>query len=201
MSSNNHSDKTTRLLTQLRSPPQTKEQRTAVGTGLFLPNHSGVTKYINERTPQFEHIKIVSQTALHALNVTSTQTATENSTAANINSVNVESSAMWLSGYEKDRGTLKITHNYPGVSDANAAAISINLADATSAARGIFLDTDGGTGDFIYLRNNGNIKFRIDKDGVVICTTLQPSDGATGSFTTADAKTVTVTNGIITSIV
>ena len=38
-------------------------------------------------------------------------------------------------------------------------------------------------------------------DGDIDCATCTVGNGATGSFTTVDSKTVTVTNGIITSIV
>lgn len=41
----------------------------------------------------------------------------------------------------------------------------------------------------------------IDKDGLVTVGSMKVTNGATGSFTTVDLKTVTVTNGVITSIV
>lgn len=204
--SKNHSDKTTRLLTQLRSPPQPKEQRTAVGTGLFLPNHSGVERYINQRAT-FEHLTVSCQTSQHALNVVQHQTSGDNITAVNVTSLDVDSSAMWLTGHENDKGTLKIAHVYPNVSDANAAAISIDLQGASSACQGIFMDSDGSTGKMAQWRNNGVNKFEVYSNGDVTaagsvsCASVVPTNGASGSFTTADAKTVTVTNGIITSIV
>ena len=78
------------------------------------------------------------------------------SVAMNAVSDNEDDSAAWIRGHEKDRGTVKITHEQPGVSDANAAAVSIDLRGATTAARGIFIDAEvGSTGDPIAVRNGG----------------------------------------------
>lgn len=41
----------------------------------------------------------------------------------------------------------------------------------------------------------------LEVSGTVTCSAVVPANGATGTFTTADSKTVTVINGIITSIV
>ena len=204
--SKNHSDKTTRLLTQLKGPPKF-ERRTPIGTDLWLPNHSGVEKFISTHGTSFEHITISSQSSQHALNVVQHQTSGENITALNISSLDVDSSTIWVTGHENDKGTLKISHVYPNVSDANAAAISIDLQGASSACQGIFMDSDGSTGKMAQWRNNGVNKFVVESDGDVIaagsvtCASVVPTNGASGSFTTVDGKTVTVTNGIITSIV
>ncbi|GAA2100351.1 hypothetical protein GCM10009759_33080 [Kitasatospora saccharophila] len=80
-----------------------------------------------------------------------------NGAAINAVSTNPDSSAMYLSGVEKGRGTLKITHTgYDDGSDKNAAALSIDLKVAGTAAQGIYLTaTDGATqGNLIALRNN-----------------------------------------------
>lgn len=82
--------------------------------------------------------------------------------ALNVISDNRESSAMYLSGHELDRGTFKVTHTNGGTTptaDASAAAISIDLRRGTNtgtAAQGIFLTATEGptTGSLITLRNS-----------------------------------------------
>jgi len=80
--------------------------------------------------------------------VTVYQAATSGSAAAlNVVSDNPGTSAMYLSGTETGRGTLKISHRgYADGSDLNAAALSIDLKTAGTAAQGIYLTaTDGAT--------------------------------------------------------
>ncbi|BAJ31309.1 MULTISPECIES: hypothetical protein [Kitasatospora] len=77
--------------------------------------------------------------------------------AINAVSKNPDTSAMYLTGVEKARGTLKITHlGYGDASDKNAAALSIDLRTAGTAAQGIYVTaTEGATqGNLIALRNN-----------------------------------------------
>ncbi|MEV4557405.1 hyaluronoglucosaminidase [Kitasatospora sp. NPDC049285] len=77
--------------------------------------------------------------------------------ALNVASDNPDTSAMYLSGTEKGRGTLKIAHKgYADGSDQNAAALSIDLQTSGTAAQGIYLTaTTGPTrGSLIALRNN-----------------------------------------------
>ena len=77
--------------------------------------------------------------------------------ALNVTSANPDTSAMYLSGKETTRGTLKISHNgYADGSDANASALSIDLKASGTASQGIFLTaTDGPTkGALLVLRNN-----------------------------------------------
>lgn len=89
--------------------------------------------------------------------------------ALNVVSDNTQSSAMYLSGTEENRGTLKITHRKPTASDASAAALSIDLTGASTAARGIFLTstTGGTTGDLIGVRNNSRDDFVVKGTGRV----------------------------------
>jgi hypothetical protein len=90
-----------------------------------------------------------------------------NNAGLSVVSANAAFSACELSGRETSHGTLKISHVNPGPhgkSDANAAAISIDLraggAEGT-AAQGIFLkSTTGGT--------SGKILNYVDSDGVTI---------------------------------
>lgn len=79
----------------------------------------------------------------------------------NLISDNPGASALQVSGIDSGTGTVKITHRKPGVSDANAAALSIDLQDGAgngdTAAKGIFITATEGatTGDLIDIRNNG----------------------------------------------
>jgi hypothetical protein len=98
-----------------------------------------------------------------------------NNAALNVVSSNTAFSACEVSGHEAAHGTLKISHVNPGpdpTSDANAAAISIDLQAATAggtAAQGIFLkSTTGGT--------SGKIMNYVDSTGVTIFALL--ADGS-----------------------
>ncbi|GAA3010358.1 hypothetical protein GCM10020229_22550 [Kitasatospora albolonga] len=90
--------------------------------------------------------------------VTVYQAGTSGSAVAlNVVSDNPGTSAMYLSGTETGRGTLKITHRgYADGSDLNAAAISIDLQTSGTAAQGIYLTSTTGstTGNLIALRNS-----------------------------------------------
>ncbi|MFJ8233396.1 hyaluronoglucosaminidase [Streptomyces sp. NPDC094448] len=90
--------------------------------------------------------------------------------ALNIVSDNPDNSAVYLTGREKTRGTLKISHiGHADGSDADAAAVSIDLKTAGTATQGIFLTaTDGATtGNLICLRNNGRDDFVVKGSGRV----------------------------------
>lgn len=90
--------------------------------------------------------------------------------ALNVVSDNPQSSAMYLSGKETNRGTLKIAHiGQADGSDSSAAAISIDVQTSGSAARGIFMtSTSGGqTGDPIVVRFNGRDDFVVKPSGRV----------------------------------
>lgn len=98
----------------------------------------------------------------HALTVYQRATGTSpGSVALNVISDKPGDSAMWLTGHETARGTLKIAHLNGGATataDAGAAAISIDLqwnGKGGTAAQGIFLTATEGatTGNLITLRN------------------------------------------------
>ena len=85
-----------------------------------------------------------------------------------VTSWNSNDTVIGATGNTTNRGIVKITHNQPSSSDANAAALSILLAGTSTAAQGIFLDTDTNqvtTGNLLTLRNNGTNKFIVDSDG------------------------------------
>lgn len=152
-------------------------------------------------TDTFDNVQIITESATHALIVRQDQTSGTNKTAMNIISSDVDSSCIWVTGHEKDKGTLKIGHVKPdGVSDTNAAGLSIYLSGTGTAAQGIFIDSDASTGKLLNLRRSGVEVFVVDKDGKLVANGLQVKNGASGTFKTADRKTVTVTKGIITAI-
>lgn len=101
--------------------------------------------------------------------------------ALNVVSDNPESSAMYLSGTETNRGTLKIAHRgRANGSDASASALSVDLKQAGTAAQGIFVTaTDGPTaGNLLTLRNNG-------RDDLVVKSTGRVGVGITTGATPA----------------
>jgi hypothetical protein len=99
----------------------------------------------------------------HALTVYQRATGTSpGSVALNVISDKPGDSAMWLTGHESARGTLKIAHLNPGsgaTADTGSAAISIDLqrnGQGGTAAQGIFLTSTEGptTGRLLVLRNS-----------------------------------------------
>lgn len=103
----------------------------------------------------------------HALSCSTDATGVDN-TAFTVNSTNPANSAVWITGQETGRGTVKISHvGAADGSDANAAALSVDLQTDGTAAQGIFVDaTQGGTtGPLLQLRNAGQRKLRVLTDG------------------------------------
>ena len=100
---------------------------------------------------------------------------TDVAAALNVVSDNPASSAMYLSGIETARGTLKVTHRNGSGSasgDSSAAGLSIDLTQNSAggtAAQGIFItSTDGGTtGRLMRLRNGGSDLFTVTSVGTV----------------------------------
>jgi hypothetical protein len=89
--------------------------------------------------------------------------------ALNVVQDNPQTSAMYLSGTELDRGTLKVTHrgNAAGA-DSGAAAISIDLQTSGSAAQGVFITSTAGTpstGNSITVRTNSRDDFVVKSTG------------------------------------
>lgn len=143
-------------------------------------------------------LSVTQSASSHTLQASLTATSGANITALNVNSNNPDSSAAWITGREYGHGSLKVAHVQPASgSDANAAAISINLAsdqdrlDADpadkTAAQGIFMDTyqvaDNSikyatTGTLLNLRNAGNQKLKLDANGQLSL----PQTGSTGGI-------------------
>jgi hypothetical protein len=111
-----------------------------------------------------DHTVTVYQAATSGVDVAS---------ALNVTSDNPDTSAMYLSGAERNRGTLKVAHRgYADASDAGAAGLSVDLRTAGSAARGLYLwSTDGGqTGDPITVRVSSAVTALTREDFVVKAT-------------------------------
>ncbi|MEU6354251.1 hyaluronoglucosaminidase [Streptomyces sp. NPDC047072] len=101
-----------------------------------------------------------TSTTAHTVTVNHKATSGD-SVALNVTSDNPDTSAMYLTGVETGRGTLKIAHvGYADGSDASASALSIDLQTSGTAAQGIYVTaTNGATkGSLIALRNNTGLE-------------------------------------------
>lgn len=78
-----------------------------------------------------------------ALNLTQTITSGGAGEAAAINSSDEDNTALGVTGVPTGKGVVKITHNKSGGSDSAGSALSINVAQATSSAKAIFINQDG----------------------------------------------------------
>lgn len=110
--------------------------------------------------------------ANHAVTVyQASSSGVDTAAALNVVSDNPQSSAMYLSGTETNRGTLKITHRgHAAGADADAAALSIHLDDTAggSAAQGIFID-GCSTGRRLRIRDcAGNDRVEVNAAGNLI---------------------------------
>lgn len=77
--------------------------------------------------------------------------------------------------------------------------IQVSMTNTSNTNKGIRIDNSAGVNaDFVQFNSSVGERFSVDKDGI---PATQGSPGVSGSFTTTDGKTVTVTNGIITAIV
>ena len=114
---------------------------------------------------------------------------------------NPQSSAMYLSGTETNRGSLKIAHRNPGagaVADASAAGVSVDLqynSQGGTAAQGIFVTGTNGptTGNMITLRNNSRDDFVVKGTGRV---GIGVATGATPAGMVEVVQTDTSTIGV-----
>ncbi|MER5889765.1 hyaluronoglucosaminidase [Streptomyces sp. NPDC001941] len=121
------------------------------------------------------HVTSTAQTdKLHALTVHQAGTA-GSGVAMNIVSDNPDDSAVYLTGHERARGTLKITHIGPeDGTDTMASALSIDLVTDNerptgTAAQGIFVQASKGptTGNLLTLRNHAADDLVVKADGRV----------------------------------
>lgn len=137
----------------------------ALRAGASLRVDGGITV---DRAGRSLYAKTTS-TAEHAATIY--QAATSGTgVALNVTSDNPEDSAMYLSGRETGRGTLKIAHRgHADGSDAAASGLSIDLQAAGSKARGVYLwSSDGGQGgDAITVRVSSAVTALVREDFVV----------------------------------
>ncbi|MGW0118395.1 hyaluronoglucosaminidase [Streptomyces sp. NPDC003327] len=127
-------------------------------------------------TSTFRTVSTTATSKLHALTVHQDGVAGDG-VALNVTSANPYDSAMYLSGTEKNRGTLKILHRgHADASDAGAAAISVYLdtdgvtdGSGGTAAQGIYVTQSTGPtkGNLLTLRNNGVDDFVVKGSGAV----------------------------------
>jgi len=108
-----------------------------------------------------------------------------NSNALTVSSLNDEASTVGISGVEKDRGTVKVTHTGSG-DDASAAVLSLALVGDGTAAQGVFLKGET-TGKLIHLINNDEQQFIVTAEGDLIIR---------GSFKTYTPSGKIVTCGV-----
>lgn len=171
---------------QLRlTPAANASNSSSTGGALNITNSgstgAGLVVYSTQAAPT-GHLIVVrannatfNQAALYAEYVGTTHAISINhqgtggaSSGLNVASANTAHSAVGISGVETGKGTLKITHTGTG-SDANAAALSLDLAGAGTAAQGIFLDSSGvTTGNLLVIRNNAVNLFNITSTGTVL---------------------------------
>ena len=95
--------------------------------------------------------------------------------------------------------------NFAATSYATPAWIQARAGSDFSVNRALLINPNGGTVDFGgAIVGQGTLttagKLTVSSGGADITGTITTSTGATGSFTTVDGKTVTVTSGIITAI-
>ena len=107
--------------------------------------------------------------------------------AVDIVSTNVLDTALGVRGREAGRGTVKITHEKPPGSDANASALSIALAGEGTRCQGIFIGNDADnptTGDLLHIRNGGpgTDRLRLTADGLLAVAKGVLVSGAVRSF-------------------
>jgi len=152
-------------------------------TGTAVVKAPTASQTITNSTAGIVPLAVYQSGAAHTLTTTLASGAGEDTTALNVVSSNSDSSAVWISGKEYDHGTLKIAHLQPASgSDANAAAISINLACDTTRGpagditetQGIYLDTYqvadnsikyGTTGALLNIKNAGVQKLVLNANG------------------------------------
>lgn len=125
----------------------------------------------------------------------------EDKTALNAISYDIDSSTVWVTGYQDDKGTMKIGHIKPeGKDDRNAAVLSLYMKGKGTKAQAIFIDSDGSTGKLINARKSGKEVFVVDHEGNIEAESIELRNGATGKFRSGDNKIITVKDGIIVNI-
>jgi hypothetical protein len=187
------------------TPQANTSASSSVGGAILLDNSkntgAGIVVYTTMNDSSNGHLitarinnKYFDNSAIYATSLGTSHTAVllytgndTGSSALNLVSLNSNYSAMSVTGNETSHGTIKISHTYPGRSDANAAALSINLADLGTAAQGIYVYSDGNTtGDLLSLNNFGRRFMSVNSSGGMALSRLS-------------ARSIVDVNGTITT--
>ena len=138
------------------------------GAGMVLYSDRGadalgrllVVNQTNAANPQHA-VRIANAGVAHAVSIFHNPAAGSGDSTAealDVVSTNPLDTTVGVRGQEEGRGTVKITHQKPANPDPNAAALSLALEGAGTAAQGIFIGNDVGnvtTGHLLNLRNGG----------------------------------------------
>jgi hypothetical protein len=137
-----------------------------LGVGVASP-----TKALDvEAAAQAAQIKSLGTQNTHALTAeqSGNDPAMDNAVAVNATSGNEYSSTAYVSGVQRQRATLKVSHTKPSVDDSAVNAIGVDLLGAGTAARGLaIIPTDATTGDGILFRQNSLDVFVVKGSGLV----------------------------------
>ena len=145
----------------------------ATGAGVVIFSSQGATasgrllvvRATNAAFPQ-QLVRIENAGTGHAVSIS--HTANDSTAEAlDIVSTNPLDTTVGVSGMEEGRGTIKVTHNKPTNSDANASVLSLRANGAGTACQGIFFDSENGatTGHLLNFRQNGSEVFVMDAEG------------------------------------
>lgn len=113
--------------------------------------------------PFNQDLNTTSESTLGGLNVSLTTSSGDRGPAVNIVSRNQNQSAVWITGNESNKGTLKIAHTgYAG--DGTSSAISIDLQGAGTSSKGIFITstTGGSLGNYLHVSNGSSNLYTLD---------------------------------------
>jgi hypothetical protein len=97
---------------------------------------------------------------------------------------NADDTAVGVRGNTTGRSVLKVSHEQPGASDTNAAALGLFLIGATTDAQGLFMDVGNSTGNWIHVTDNVNSYFILE----------QASGGANAIITSNSSNALLVQN-------
>lgn len=196
---------------------------TSVGGAINVTNTSndgaGIVVYSNAGASALGHLiaarvdnVLFPNSAIYATSAGASHTGLMNytgtdatSAALNLTSSNPNFTTLGVSGVEEGHGTIKISHTKPTNSDANAAALSIDLKGTGTAAQGIFITSTasgGTTGDILDLRNGTlNQLLKLTYDGKLGLGVTNPTEilHLNGNMLLGSNK-IKTTNGIIKEI-
>lgn len=157
-----------------------------IDTPLTIARSTGITSFTKDitstaniiTTGEIQAKSINAARAGTAATEHTIQSKCNSTTGLNISAIsavseNVDSSTLQVTGKEKDTGTIKVSHIKPtGISDVNAAALSLDMQGTGTAAKGLYINsTASTTGDLIDIRNNTVQQVRVTSSGALSCAT------------------------------